>query len=163
MSSVLQRPPFVAFDHEQAIRVYRRNLPHWRQQGATYFVTFRLHDAMPADAVDRIKHQEATWLAARGIHEVTDRQKSFDFLTRPDQFLYRQHLNRLREDVHDAGHGACWLARSEIAKALRTQILCDDGEQSHIGDFVIMPNHVHLLIVPDGRELELCLKRIKGR
>jgi putative transposase len=162
MSSVLRRPPFVALDREQAIRVYRRNLPHWRQQRATYFVTFRLHDAMPADAVDRINHQEATWLASRGIHDVLDRQKIFDSLARQDQFLYRRHLNRLREDVHE-GHGACWLARSEIADELRTQILCDDGERSHVGDFVIMPNHVHLLIVPDGRELELCLKRIKGR
>jgi REP element-mobilizing transposase RayT len=26
-----------------ALRVYRRRLPHWRLEGATYFVTWRLH------------------------------------------------------------------------------------------------------------------------
>jgi hypothetical protein len=30
------RPDFVPFDEERAVRIYRRNLPHWRQDGATY-------------------------------------------------------------------------------------------------------------------------------
>jgi REP element-mobilizing transposase RayT len=28
-------------------RIYRRTLPHWRQDGATYFVTWRLHQCQP--------------------------------------------------------------------------------------------------------------------
>jgi hypothetical protein len=30
------------FDSEADFQVYRRKLPHWRQAGVTYFVTFRL-------------------------------------------------------------------------------------------------------------------------
>lgn len=29
------------------VRVYRRHLPHWRAEGATYFVTWRLHRSQP--------------------------------------------------------------------------------------------------------------------
>ena len=30
---------------------YRRNLPHLRIEGATYFVTFRLNDSLPESVV----------------------------------------------------------------------------------------------------------------
>ncbi len=36
-----------AFDPEGEFEIRHRNLPHWRQQGATYFVTFRLNDSLP--------------------------------------------------------------------------------------------------------------------
>lgn len=32
---------------EDLSSTYRRNLPHWRQPGATYFVTWRLHSRQP--------------------------------------------------------------------------------------------------------------------
>ena len=34
---------------QRAVIQTRRRLPHWEQQGATYFVTFRLADAVPAE------------------------------------------------------------------------------------------------------------------
>ena len=42
---------FQPFDTRKPLRLYRRNLPHWRQDGATYFVTFRLDDALPQHLV----------------------------------------------------------------------------------------------------------------
>ena len=162
MDSVLQRPPFVPFDRKQAVRIYLRNLPHWRQDGATYFLTFRLHDSLPAKALEVIKFEEEKWLAARGIESNPDRRKNLEKLSRREGYLYRKHLNRLREQVHDKGYGACWLNQLPIIDVLREQILQDDGGVLHIGDFIIMPNHVHMLAVPTGRKLELCMKRIKG-
>ena len=32
-------PGFVGFDPNKPMRFYERNLPHWRQEGATYFTT----------------------------------------------------------------------------------------------------------------------------
>lgn len=156
------RPSFVPFDRERAVRVYRRHLPHWRQNGATYFVTLRLHDSIPKQAKERLEYEESVWLKARGIDPALDSLAAYERLSKPDRYLFRRHLNRLREEIHDAGHGECWLSRREVIKQLREQIFTDDGGVLHIGDFVIMPNHVHMLIVPDGRELERCLKRIKG-
>ena len=39
--------PFDPFDPYRPVRVYRRNLPHWRQDGATYFVTIHCADSLP--------------------------------------------------------------------------------------------------------------------
>ncbi len=158
-----QRPLFVPFDREKAVRIYRRNLPHWRQEGATYFVTFHLHDSMPKDAVRRLEEKRQKWLEARGIGRETDPKEAYRTLGKSDRFLYQKFINRSREDVIDAGYGACYLKSEQIARQLAHDILLDDGSAMHVGDFVIMPNHVHLLLVPVNRELELCMKRIKGR
>ncbi len=40
-------PKLKPFDPHASVRVYRRNLPHWRQDGCTYSVTFGLADAIP--------------------------------------------------------------------------------------------------------------------
>lgn len=156
------RPAFVEFDREKAIRVYRRNLPHWRQDGATYFVTFRLYDSVPMEARRRLEHEEDVWLQARGLSRELDRNRVWDRLSERDSFIYRQHLNRLCEAVHDAGYGECYLRRDEIIEQLRAQIFTGDNDYVHVGDFVIMPNHVHMLIIPLAKELEDCMKRIKG-
>ena len=64
---VPNRQPFVPFDECKAVRIYRRNLPHWRQDGATYFVTFRLGDSLPRRVLDQWEYEKQLWLAARGI------------------------------------------------------------------------------------------------
>jgi REP-associated tyrosine transposase len=51
------------FDSEADFRVYRRNLPHWRQAGATYLVTFRLADSLPTQKLATLKEQKKRWLA----------------------------------------------------------------------------------------------------
>lgn len=40
-------PEFQGLRDDLPLTVYFRHLPHWRQEGATYFVTFRLIDALP--------------------------------------------------------------------------------------------------------------------
>src|SRR6184192_2257569 len=39
----------------------RRCLPHWEQQGATYFITFRLADAVPQKLLRQWKEEWETW------------------------------------------------------------------------------------------------------
>ena len=41
--------------------MYQRHLPHWRQDGATYFVTFRLADSLPQSKLDELKALKAEW------------------------------------------------------------------------------------------------------
>jgi hypothetical protein len=42
-----QQPIFQPFNPDGELRIYVRSLPHWRQPGATYFVTFRQGDSIP--------------------------------------------------------------------------------------------------------------------
>lgn len=44
-------------DRNRVVTVYRRHLPHWRQEGGFYFVTFRLADALPPTVI-----RELRWL-----------------------------------------------------------------------------------------------------
>lgn len=158
-----QKPPFVPFDIRSAVRVYRRNLPHWRQVGATYFVTFHLQDSMPKEAIQRLERRKATWLASHGISMDIAGKDYGNRLSPSETLEFRAFVNRLREGIADAGYGSCVLKETEIRRVIRMEILREDEGYWYTGDFVIMPNHVHLLLTPITMELEECLKRIKAR
>jgi hypothetical protein len=48
-------PHFRGLHPDLPVTAYHRHLPHWRQQGATYFVTFRLGDALPQSKLRLLK------------------------------------------------------------------------------------------------------------
>ena len=162
--SIVNRPPFVPFNEHCAVRIYRRNLPHWRQDGATYFVTFRLGDSVPRKVLDQWEYEKQHWLHARGMQVAAgDWQCQLQTLPERDQEHFHKHFNRLFHAALDQGHGACYLKDERCLATVREKLLENDGDSYHLGDFVIMPNHVHLLLVPSpGKELERILKAIKG-
>ena len=58
----LQPPPgFRGLHPEKPMTMYQRHLPHWRQDGATYFVTFRLHDSLPQDRLRELDGLRSEW------------------------------------------------------------------------------------------------------
>ena len=50
---------------DRADATYRRDLPHWRYAGASYFVTFRLADSLPASALQEMREATALWESKR--------------------------------------------------------------------------------------------------
>src|SRR5215831_6304674 len=50
------------FDPHQPVSELQGNLPHWRQEGVTYFVTFRLADSIPQSTLDLWVRQRDDWL-----------------------------------------------------------------------------------------------------
>src|SRR5437660_1443060 len=50
----------------------------------------------------------------------------------------------------DRGHGACPLRQSPIATAVADSFRYFDAQRYDLGDFIIMPNHVHLLVCLRG-------------
>src|SRR4051794_6827854 len=88
----------------------RGHLPHLKSGNATYFVTFRLADSLPATAVAKLKEDRSRILAnAAGQGRP---------LTWPEQqellAWYSDSVDRLL----DSGAGACWPARPDIAEAV---------------------------------------------
>ena len=53
---------FRGFDEHGDLTIKRRHLPHWEQPGATYFVTFRLADAVASDVLAQWREERAQWL-----------------------------------------------------------------------------------------------------
>jgi putative transposase len=173
MNSVLQRamervvrPAFIPFDEQKAVRIYQRNLPHWRQEGTTYFVTFRLGDSIPQGVIESWEYERRAWLVARGIHSCDDTKDWLEQLKRLPKFeqdQFHKHFNRLFHRALDEGCGECHLKTSCCLTVIQSTLLEGDGRSYHLGDFVVMPNHVHLLMMPSfGFELEQLLKGIKG-
>ncbi|HYU17687.1 MAG TPA: transposase [Chloroflexota bacterium] len=48
----------------------------------------------------------------------------------------------------DEGHGATWLSDPRIATLVEDAFLYLDRERYHLHAWVVMPNHVHVLITP---------------
>jgi REP element-mobilizing transposase RayT len=70
--------------------------------------------------------------------------------------------DRLQEWL-DAGHGSCVLARPPIRILVEQALRHFDGRRYELGEFVVMPNHVHALVTPlPGNELSEILHSWKS-
>ncbi|MES2791748.1 MAG: hypothetical protein V4719_19160 [Planctomycetota bacterium] len=66
-------------------------------------------------------------------------------LSEKDRSSFHQKFNRCREEFLDRGQGSCLLSRPELASIVSDSLLHFDGDRYRMGDFIVMPNHVHLL------------------
>jgi REP element-mobilizing transposase RayT len=149
---------FEFFDKTEAFRVTRGALPHRHQPGTTYFVTFRTEDSVP-QALSRTWHaNRAQWLLDHGIDP-----SAKDWKTRLRRLVqlereYHSIFTRQFMEYLDRGLGQCVLRDQEIARIVADSLAHSDGENYNLADFVIMPNHIHLLVgLLGAREItELC-------
>ena len=161
----VDRPKFQPFDEYKAVRIYQRNLPHWRQDGATYFLTCRLGDSIPRAILQQWEVEKEAWLRARGIEVGPGRPwyKQLQRLPKAEQWRFHKQFNRVFHLLLDEGRGECFLKDHRCLCEVCNQLQDGDGKAYHLGDFVLMPNHVHLLIVPSpGQKLEQIMKSLKG-
>jgi len=98
----------------------RTYLPHFDQPGSVQMITFRLADSLPVEVVAQLLRD----------------------YPRPDDPRRRQRF----QDLLDAGHGACFLNRPAVAGLVQHALLHFDGDRYRLVAWVIMPNHVHVLV-----------------
>jgi predicted solute-binding protein/REP element-mobilizing transposase RayT len=132
-----RRPVFRPFDEHGELHRSRRNLPHWQQEGATYFVTFRLADAVPASLASQWRDELQNW---RRFHP-----EPLDDEARKE---YRRRFLQVREDWLDQGHGSCLLREPKNAMIVAEALRHFDSQRYYLDAFVVMPNHVHALVQP---------------
>jgi putative transposase len=72
---------------------------------------------------------------AGGLLLPTDRRREFH------ETFSREYMENL-----DKGCGACVLRPPELSQIVADAFHFFDGQRYHLGDFVIMPNHVHLIV-----------------
>ena len=157
--------PFRGFDERGEVRIYNHGiLPHWRQRGCTYFVTFRLADSIPKPVLQELEYERTLWLKARGINpDDPDWKHRFALLPPEQRRLYERFVGRLLNKTLDDCHGSCALREPAIGKRVAAALDHFHGDRVFTGDFVVMPNHVHALLTPmDGYELEDVLHSIKS-
>jgi REP element-mobilizing transposase RayT len=104
---------------------YRRNLPHWHPEYKALFVTWRLYGSLPTEVLNvlRSKKKESPG-------------KSFHFTDRA---------------LDTSTSGPLWLKEPQIARCV-VEALQRGAEQLELFElhaFVVMANHVHVLLTPN--------------
>jgi putative transposase len=144
MSSVLW--PLQLFDPSAGFAVVERRLPHWTQAGTVCFITFRTADSIPADVLRGWHADRDRWLRTHGIDPAFPDWR--DSLRQLDRDLQCEFARTFSDRWHrelDSCSGACVLRRPGLARIVADSLLHFDGARYEMHDFVVMPNHVHLL------------------
>lgn len=104
----------------------RGYLPHFDGGQIAQTVTFRLADSLP----ERVLAQWELELSHMKTREADiERRKKI-------------------EDYLDKGMGSAWMAQAEIASVVENALLYFDGVRYKMPAGVVMPNHVHALLIP---------------
>jgi putative DNA methylase len=95
----------------------RGYIPHFDAPGVVQAITFRLWDSLPADVAQKL------------AEEADNVQKRI----RAEEYL-------------NAGYGACYLSDPRIACLVEDALFHFDGKRYRLIAWVVMPNHVHVMI-----------------
>jgi putative transposase len=103
---------------------YQRNLPHWHPAGKTVFLTWRLDGSLPINVLQSLRAKK-------------------------ERSAGRQFLEADRH-LDNALFGPLWLKDPRIAKVVVKSLLkgANELKQYALHSFVVMANHVHILIDP---------------
>lgn len=145
---------FQGLREDLPLEMYLRHMPHWRQAGATYFVTFRLADSLPTAKLDELAALRHEWELR---HAPPHSKEALDRLA-------HQQASRIEQWL-DEGMGSCVLKEPISAGLLADGMHHFDCERYELGAYVIMPNHCHALVRPLDYEvhpLETILGSWKG-
>lgn len=147
-----RRIRFRGFDPDKELTITQRRLPHWTQDGATYFVTFRLADSVPV-------HLQRQWQDERAIWMQWHPQPWTEQL----EAEYHERFTERMETWLDSGMGECRLQDVDIRSQVGQHVVHFEGERYDLDAFALMPNHAHLLVTPrDKHDLFGILGGIKG-
>lgn len=95
----------------------KRFLPHYDGSGKYQSITFRLNDALPSKVLQRLNTVEDS------LEKILKTENELDF-----------------------GYGSCLLRYPSIAQLMQNVLKYFDGERYSLTAWVIMPNHIHVLI-----------------
>ncbi len=102
----------------------RGYLPHIDGKNLIQHITFHLADSLPRQAVERMHRQ-------------------LQHLPEPQQ---EQERRQRIQDLLDAHAGSCLLRHDVFAAIVQESLLHGDGDRYRLIAWVIMPNHVHVML-----------------
>lgn len=145
---------------------YQRNLPHLRIEGAIYFVTFRLADSIPKAIMEQWQEDRQHWFRMHGLAHIHPLEDPIlweeTYFNIPHVHRHEFELLQRRRFYAELNqcHGSCVLAQSHDIVSAALEFF--HGKRIWTGDYVVMPNHVHILVqMFPGVKLEEWLYSIK--
>ena len=129
-------------ERDKYIVINGANLPHWHQNNKVQFVTFRLADSLPQQKLAELSAYKEEWIATH--------PQPWDLQT------IEAYNHEIRDKVDrwlDHGFGDCILGQEDMRIIVTEALLFYHGKRYILHHFVIMPNHVHLLLSPIGDDV----------
>jgi REP element-mobilizing transposase RayT len=134
------------------IRHTENRLPHWQQEGAVYFLTFRLADAVPMRLRNQWENDRDGWMRVHREPWNAEVERE-----------YHERFSGAIERWLDGSYGACLLRRPDCAQIVAETLRHFEGERAVVISFAVMPNHVHALFVLNPEwSLEKLVRSWKG-
>lgn len=115
----------------------RGKLPHWEEDHAIYFVTFRLADSLPKSILRAFEFERKNIVATA---KQMGRRLSLQEEKRLEELFSDQIQTKL-----DAGIGRCFLAKPSVGKLVAEVLQHFNLCRYRIYAWCVMPNHVHVL------------------
>lgn len=139
-------------DRSQHIDIHvAGTLPHWNQNAKIQFITFRLFDSLPQEKIRELKQMRDEFFATH--------PKPWDQETTSE---YWKLISPAESKLLDNGYGSCLLRHSKIRNIVSESIRMTAGGKYDLIAYVIMPNHLHILLhVYEGIRIEEILSSIK--
>jgi len=146
---------FRFFDPKEDRLVVERRLPHWTQPGTVTFITWRTWDSLPQEVLQVWLAERDAWLSRHGVDpEAEGWRVQLARLPLEAQCEFHNILSARWETSLDECHGTCVLRRADLSRILADSLRHFDGDRYCLTDFVVMPNHVHILVVfPDAEQM----------
>lgn len=136
MESTDSHPPTLIYVNTKAhVRIERKNLPHWNQDNCVQFVTFRLADSLPQSRLREFVQLRKEWLKNHPLP--WDKQTQSDYAR-----IFGQRVCKWL----DANYGTCLLKDVRARQIVEQTLLRYHGVRYTLHAYVIMPNHVHVLL-----------------
>jgi putative transposase len=156
------------FDPNDEVSILERKFPHWSQPGVVCFITIRTHDSFAKETLQRFHADRRHWLRRHGINpDLKDwREKLKEIGREPQKEFYKTFSIRWH-DTLDRGEGLCVLEDPRASEIVAQSFLKFDGDRYEVTDFVVMPNHAHILVAFRDEDMMLAQceswKRYTGR
>ena len=126
-------------ERRKFIHIAGNKLPHWHQNNKVQFVTFRLADSLPQARLTELSEFKSQWLSAHPEPWSKQTEEEYNHIVR----------NKIDKWL-DNNYGSCLLQDGAVRQIVIDSLLFNNGKSYWIHCFVIMPNHVHLLMSPIG-------------
>jgi len=122
---------YYTLEEEELKGWYKRSgIPHYDSDKVYQFITYRLHDSVPQKILEQ-------WQDDLSIIKQTNKDS-------PEY----QALQRKIFKYEDNGYGKCYLKIPAVYEVVKQAFFHFDKIKYDLIEWIIMPNHVHVLILP---------------
>ena len=137
---------------KEEIYMHGAKIPHWNQDDKYNFITFRLGDSIPREELKFHNSAREYWLKTH--------PRPWD---KKAEIEYHKRFSKRIEEWSDKGLGSCILRFQEVSSIVESTMKYRDGTIYELTDYVIMPNHIHVLVkMTDDVKVESILQEWKS-